>query len=70
MLSADEHLLLGLLDGSRPRRACIDCAEGAASALDSPICSTRIMMTLTLDRPTGHTSHQSDQARIRLTVPS
>lgn len=24
-LSGDERLLLGLLDGSRPRRACIDC---------------------------------------------
>lgn len=37
VLSADEHLLLGLLDGPRPRRVCIDCAEGAASALDCAI---------------------------------
>lgn len=45
--SEDEHLLLGLLDGSKPRRACIDCAQGAATALDCAICSTRIMMALT-----------------------
>ena len=49
-LSDDEHLLLGLLDGSMPRRACIDCAEGAASALDCAICSTRIMMALVAGR--------------------
>lgn len=47
LLSPDERLLLGLLDGSRPRRACIDCAEGAAKALDCSICSTRIMLALT-----------------------
>lgn len=47
-LSEDELLLLGLLDGSRPRRACIDCAEGAASALDCAICSTRMMMALVM----------------------
>lgn len=45
--SDDEHLLLGLLDGSRQRRTCIDCARSAASALDCAICSTRIMMALT-----------------------
>lgn len=50
-LSEDEHLLLGLMDGSRPRRACLDCPQGAASALDCAICSTRIMMTLTMGRP-------------------
>lgn len=49
-LSEDERLLLGLLDGSRQRRACIDCAEGAASALDCAICSTRIMMGLVTGR--------------------
>lgn len=48
MLSDDEHLLLGLLDGSKPRRICIDCADGAASALDCAISSTRIMIDLTL----------------------
>ncbi|RKF22606.1 hypothetical protein D6851_05150 [Altericroceibacterium spongiae] len=52
-LSGDEHLLLGLIDGSKPRRTCIDCAEGAASALDCAICSTRIMMGLALVRDTG-----------------
>lgn len=50
-LSEDERLLLGLLDGSRPRRACIDCEQGAASALDCAICSTRIMMALTAAHP-------------------
>lgn len=46
-LSADERLLLDLLDGSRRSRACIDCAEGAARALDCSLCSTRIMLALT-----------------------
>lgn len=45
-LSDDEHLLVGLLDGSRQRRGCIDCAPGRASALDCAICSTRIMLAL------------------------
>lgn len=48
VLSEDEHLLLGLLDGSKTRRACFDCPEGAASALDCAVCSTRIMMGLAL----------------------
>ena len=51
-LSADEDLLLGLLDGSKRTRSCLDCAEGAASALDCAVCSTRIMMALALD-PAG-----------------
>ena len=46
-LSEDEHLLLGLIDGSKRRRTCIDCAAGTASALDCAICSTRIMLGLT-----------------------
>lgn len=49
-ISEDEHLLLGLLDGSRPR-ACLGCADSAASALDCALCSTRIMLTLTLGGP-------------------
>lgn len=49
-LSEDEHLLLGLLDGSRPR-ACIACPEGAATALDCALCSTRIMMALAMEPP-------------------
>ena len=49
-LSEDEHLLLGLLDGSRPRRACLHCPESAATALDCAICSTRIMMGLALSQ--------------------
>lgn len=47
--SMDEHLLLGLLDGSMRRRNCIDCAHDAASALDCAICSTRIMLALSTD---------------------
>lgn len=52
-LSGDEHLLLGLIDGSKARHACIDCAEGAGSALDCAICSTRIMMGLAIAHDTG-----------------
>lgn len=47
--SADERLLLGMLDGSRPRRDCLQCDRGKASALDCAICSTRIMLTLAVD---------------------
>lgn len=47
--SADERLLLGMLDGSRPRRDCLHCDKGKASALDCAICSTRIMLTLAID---------------------
>lgn len=49
--SADECLLLGLLDGSKSRRACINCEAGAASALDCAICSTRIMLALATGDP-------------------
>lgn len=52
-LSVDEHLLVGLLDGSRPRNGCINCAEGQAAALDCAICSARIMLALTLARAGG-----------------
>lgn len=48
-LSEDEHLLLGLLDGSKRTRACLDCGEGAATALDCAVCSTRIMLALVFD---------------------
>lgn len=47
--SADEQLVLGMLDGSRPRRDCLTCDAGKASALDCAICSTRIMLTLAVD---------------------
>ncbi len=49
--SADERLLLGMLDGSRSRRECLNCDAGKASALDCAICSTRIMMALAVDDP-------------------
>lgn len=45
-LSADERMLIDLLDGSRPQRACIDCPEGAARALHCSLCSTRIMLAM------------------------
>ena len=49
--SADASLLLGLIDGSKSRRKCIDCAAGPASALDCAICSTRIMIGLAREAP-------------------
>ena len=49
-LSRDEHLLLGLLDGSTPR-ACLACPERAAIGLDCALCSTRIMLALALGAP-------------------
>lgn len=43
-MTGDERRLVRLIDGSLPRRACIDCPEAAAIGLDCAICSTRIMM--------------------------
>ena len=45
-LSKDERLLIGLLDGSRSRKTCVDCPHATASALDCALCSTRIMLAL------------------------
>jgi hypothetical protein len=50
-VSDDEHLLLDLLDGSKRTRACLDCEDGIATALDCALCSTRFMMRLTFDQP-------------------
>lgn len=52
-LTRDETMLIGLIDGSMPRRDCIDCGPGPASALDSAIRSTRIMMALVMSAPVG-----------------
>lgn len=52
--SDDEHLVLGLIDGTLARRACIECAPGMGSALDCAICSLRIMMALAPENPAGH----------------
>lgn len=49
-LSDDEQLLLGLLNGSTARR-CMNCPQRAANALDCALCSTRIMLALTIGRP-------------------
>lgn len=43
--SEDERLLLELLKGSR---ACTGCPRNARRLLDCALCSTRIMMSLTL----------------------
>jgi hypothetical protein len=48
-LSSDENLLLAIFDGSRSRRACIDCPSGAGASLDCAICATRIMMGMALN---------------------
>ncbi|MEH3046844.1 hypothetical protein [Sphingomonas adhaesiva] len=48
-LSDDERLLIGLVDGTLPRRACIACPRAQASALDCAICSTRIMIALAIE---------------------
>lgn len=47
-LSSDEHMLLDMIDGTKPRCACIDCPESAATSLECAICSTRIMMSLAM----------------------
>ncbi len=49
-MSDDEHLLLGLLDGSR-KRDCMNCAQSATRALNCALCSTRIMLGLALNHP-------------------
>jgi hypothetical protein len=49
-LSDDEQLLLGLMDGSRPRQ-CPDCPKGVALALDCALWSTHIMLALTIGEP-------------------
>lgn len=54
-LSDDEHVLLGLVEGSAPRR-CLNCAEGTATALDCALCSTRIMLALNLGRSAAPTA--------------
>jgi len=45
-LSDDERRLLGLLDGSLQRHACLDCDKGSASTLDCALCSTRLMVAM------------------------
>jgi hypothetical protein len=53
-LSDDEHLLLGLVDGSRPRH-CLTCPDGVGATLDCALCSTRIMLALTIGLPLART---------------
>lgn len=44
VLSEDESMLLGLLDGSMQRCTCIDCMNETAASLDCAISSTQIMI--------------------------
>lgn len=53
-LSDDEHLLLGLVDGSKPRR-CLSCPKGVGATLDCALCSTRIVLALTIGQPLAWT---------------
>lgn len=48
--SADERLVLAMLEGSRTPRSCISCDAGTASMLDCAICSARIMLSMTIHR--------------------
>ncbi|WP_068090110.1 hypothetical protein [Novosphingobium rosa] len=43
-MSADESMVVGLVNGSLKRRACLTCTAEAASALDCALCSTRLMV--------------------------
>lgn len=53
-LSDDEHLLLGLLDGSKPRQ-CLTCPNSVGATLDCALCSTQIMLALALGQPVART---------------
>lgn len=53
ILSSDETMLLGLLDGSVPPRECIACTSGTARALDAAIGTTRVMIALVMSGPVG-----------------
>lgn len=63
-LSADEQQLLGLLDGGLSRAASLDCGHDMAAAFDCAICSTRIMLALTLPAaPVRHIHYAVPQAQ-------
>lgn len=53
-LSDDELLLLGLVDGSKPRR-CLHCPSHVGTTLDCALCSTRVMLSLTIGQPPAQT---------------
>ncbi|WP_395396027.1 hypothetical protein WBP07_22105 (plasmid) [Novosphingobium sp. BL-8A] len=48
VFSEDEHLLLDLVGGRFPRKACLSCHKEIGTTVDCAICSTRIMMALTV----------------------
>lgn len=53
-MSEDEHLLLGLVGGSRPPE-CLNCPNNLARTLDCALCSTRVMLALTFAKSNGET---------------
>lgn len=61
--SDDEHLVLGLIDGSIARRTCVDCAPGMGSALDCAICSVRIMLALAPENSAGRRTPAACRSR-------
>lgn len=69
-LSSDEHMLLDMIDGSKPRRACIDCPESAATSLDCAICSTRIMIGLAMAHCTRNPGRHPAPAQVGLAAAS
>jgi len=52
-LTRDEAMLVALMDDSREVGSCVDCAEGPASALESAVRSTRVMMKVVMSAPVG-----------------
>ncbi len=53
-LSDDELRLLGLVDGSEPHQ-CLTCPKGLGATFDGALCSTRIMLELTIGPPLART---------------
>ena len=49
VVSADESLLLDLLEGAKGPRDCLQCSDGLATAFDCALCSARILMSLAFD---------------------
>ena len=69
-LSDDEHLLLGLLDGTRPHNFPAS-PKRLGAVLDCALCSTRIMLALTIGRPVARTRRPPmRQSPMRQSPPS
>lgn len=52
--SDDEQMLLDLVDGSIPLR-CLSCPQRMAANFSCVLCSTRIMLALTMGQPASRT---------------